>query len=47
LWLERAGTLQWFLLGKLVQWIAARKGATLGSAVLGAYTIWIGGCVFL
>jgi hypothetical protein len=42
-----AGTLQWFLLGKLVQWITARKGVALGSAVIGAYAIWIGVSVFL
>ena len=42
-----AGTLQWFLLGKLAQWTAARKGIVAGSSLLGAYAIWIGACVFL
>ncbi len=41
------GTLQWFLLGKLVQWTAATKGITAGVAVLGAYAIWIGASAFL
>jgi hypothetical protein len=42
-----AGTLQWFLLGKLAQWTAARKGTAAGLSVLGAYAIWIGASVFL
>lgn len=42
-----AGTLQWFLLGKLVQWAAAKKGIAAGLSVLGAYAIWIGASVFL
>ncbi len=41
------GTLQWFLLGKLAQWAAARKGTAAGFAVLGAYAIWIGTSVLL
>jgi hypothetical protein len=42
-----AGTLQWFLLGKLAQWTAARRGIVAGLSVLGAYAIWIGLSVFL
>lgn len=42
-----AGTLQWFLLGKLAQWTAARKGIAAGLSVLGAYAVWISASLFL
>lgn len=41
------GTLQWFLLGKLAQWTAARKGITTAMTVLALYAVWIGGSVFI
>jgi hypothetical protein len=41
------GTLQWFLLGKLAQWVAATKGINAGFAVLGAYAMWISTSAFL
>jgi hypothetical protein len=41
------GTLQWFLLGKLVQWTAEKKGITAGLSMLAIYAIWIGASVFL
>jgi hypothetical protein len=42
-----AGTLQWFLLGKLVQRVMARSGRTPAIAVLGLYGLWVGGATFL
>ena len=42
-----AGTLQWFLLGRLVQWVALRKGSVLALALLGFYGVWAAGVVFL
>ena len=41
------GTVQWFLLGKLAQWTAARKGIATGMTVLAIYALWIGASVFL
>jgi hypothetical protein len=42
-----AGTLQWFLLGRLVQWVAARRGRILAVGVLGVYGAWSALAVFL
>lgn len=42
-----AGTVQWIGLGRLVQWTAARAGATVASALLGLYAVWAGGALFL
>jgi len=42
-----AGSLQWFLLGRLVQWLAVRRGRKFALAVLGAYGAWAGLAVFL
>jgi len=42
-----AGSLQWFLLGRLVQWLAARKSKRFAFAVLGAYGMWAGLTIFL
>jgi len=42
-----AGTLQWFLLGKLVVWIATHQGRGLALTVLGVYAIWTIRAVFL
>jgi hypothetical protein len=41
------GTLQWFLLGKLAQWTAARKSITSGITMLAIYAMWIGASVLL
>ena len=35
-----AGTLQWFLLGRLVQWLAARKGRRFVLLALWLYAVW-------
>src|SRR5688572_1519508 len=40
-------TLQWFLLGKLVVWIATHQGRGLALTVLGVYAIWTIRAVFL
>jgi hypothetical protein len=42
-----AGTLQWFLLGSLVQWLAARRGRILAVGVLGILGAWAALAAFL
>ena len=42
-----AGTLQWFLLGKLVQWVAVRRGRAAALSILGLYAVWAAGALFL
>jgi hypothetical protein len=42
-----AGTLQWFLLGKLAQLALARSGRVPAISILGFYGLWVGGAVFL
>ena len=42
-----AGTLQWFLLGRLVQWLSARKGRRFALAVLCVYAVWVMSSLFL
>jgi hypothetical protein len=42
-----AGTVQWFLLGRLVQWVAARKGRVAALSILGVYGAWVAGALFL
>lgn len=42
-----AGSLQWFLLGRLVQWLAVHKGRKLAFAALGAYGAWAALALFL
>jgi hypothetical protein len=42
-----AGTLQWFLLGKLVQWVALHGGRRLAGVLLGLYGVWAAGGMFL
>jgi hypothetical protein len=41
------GTLQWFLLGRLVQWVATRKGRAAALSILGVYGVWAAGALFL
>lgn len=41
------GTVQWFLLGKLVQWVSVRSGRVPAIALLGLYGLWVGGATFL
>lgn len=41
------GSRQWFLLGRLVQWVAARKGPRFALVLLGTYCIWVAFAVFL
>lgn len=40
-----AGTLQWFLLGRLVQWVSARKSRVAALALLGSYGVWAFGAL--
>ncbi len=42
-----AGTLQWFLLGRLVQWLATRKNRFVAVVVLGLYGAWAAFAVIL
>ncbi len=42
-----AGTLQWFLLGRLVQWVAAYKSRVAALSILGLYSAWAAGALFL
>jgi hypothetical protein len=42
-----AGSLQWFLLGRVVQWAMVHGGTTLALGLLGFYVLWIGGSTFL
>ena len=42
-----AGTLQWFLLGRLVQWVAVRQGRVAAVSILGLYAAWTLGALFL
>lgn len=42
-----AGTLQWFLLGRLVQWLSARKGRRFGQLALWLYAVWAIFSIFL
>jgi hypothetical protein len=41
------GTLQWFLLGRLVQWIADHKHQRFARMLLGFYVAWAAGAVLL
>ena len=42
-----AGTLQWFLLGRLVQWVARRWGQMPGLTLFGLFGLWAFGALFL
>jgi hypothetical protein len=42
-----AGTIQWFLLGKLVQWVMVSGSRALAIAVLGFYGLWVGAAASL
>ena len=42
-----AGTLQWFLLGRLVKWVAVRSSRRLALVLLGLYGAWTAGAVFM
>jgi hypothetical protein len=42
-----AGTLQWFLLGRLVQWVAVRKSRVIAVGILGTYGVWAAAVTFL
>ena len=42
-----AGTLQWFLLGKFVQWVMVRSGRVPAIAIFRLYGLGVGGATFL
>ena len=42
-----AGTAQWYLLGRLVRWVAGRKGRGAALSILGVYGVWLAGALFL
>lgn len=42
-----AGTLQWYLLGRLVQWTAGRKGQRTALLLLAVYGLWAAAALFL
>jgi hypothetical protein len=42
-----AGTTQWFLLGRLVQWVARRFGTPWALRLAACFTLWFAGSLFL
>ena len=42
-----AGTAQWYVLGRLVRWVAERRGRRAALPILGAYGMWMAGALFL